>query len=145
MWNGASREERRRQVKKFEDVKVMETLGLLEDQQMIQWQWSPELRLEEVRVGGARWSRSDKAESDHVWPQGWLLKFNGHALWRLSLLWLRHKKLAPSFHGSHKANEFGIMFLYRIKLYFKRVLQVCLKICVSLSLEKMSLRGPYSG
>ena len=33
-------------VEKFEDVKVMENLGLLEDQQMIQWQRSTEFRWE---------------------------------------------------------------------------------------------------
>ena len=55
-------------VEKFEDVKVMENLGLLEDQQMIQWQRSTEFRWEGFEWEGTRWSRSDKARPDHVWP-----------------------------------------------------------------------------
>lgn len=62
------RERERTRVGKFEDVKMMENLGLLEVQQMIQWQWSTEFRLEGFRWKGTRWSRSDKARSDHVWP-----------------------------------------------------------------------------
>ena len=55
-------------VEKFEDVKVMENLGLLEDQQMIQWQRSTEFRWEGFGWEGTRCSRSDKARPDHVWP-----------------------------------------------------------------------------